>query len=97
MAEKSPKLKKEIDVQGQEAKRVPNKMNSNRPIVRHIIKMSVLRGKFTAIQDFIKKQEKFQKETKTYHLKQCSNYHTVAFMSHTSKVMLKILQARLQQ
>ena len=37
MAEKSPKLKKEIDVQGQEAKRVPNKMNSNRPIVRHII------------------------------------------------------------
>ena len=29
--------------------------------------------------------------------KDCSNYHTVAFMLHTSKVMLKILQARLQQ
>ena len=29
--------------------------------------------------------------------KECSNYHTIAFMSHTSKVMLKILQARLQQ
>ena len=29
--------------------------------------------------------------------KECSNYHTVAFISHTSKVMLKILQARLQQ
>ena len=29
--------------------------------------------------------------------KECSNYHTLALMSHTSKVMLKILQARLQQ
>ena len=29
--------------------------------------------------------------------KECSNYGTVAFISHTSKVMLKILQARLQQ
>ena len=29
--------------------------------------------------------------------KDCSNYHTIAFISHTSKVMLKILQARLQQ
>ena len=47
MAEKSPKLKKEIDVQGQEAKRVLNKMNSNRPIVRHIIKMSVLEGNYS--------------------------------------------------
>ena len=27
----------------------------------------------------------------------CSNYHTIALISHTSKVMLKILQARLQQ
>ena len=26
-----------------------------------------------------------------------SNYHTIALISHTSKVMLKILQARLQQ
>ena len=29
--------------------------------------------------------------------KECSNYCTVAVISHTSKVMLKILQARLQQ
>ena len=29
--------------------------------------------------------------------KQCSNYHTIALISHTSKVMLKIFQARLQQ
>ena len=30
-------------------------------------------------------------------VKECSNYHTVALISHASKVMLKILQARLQQ
>ena len=29
--------------------------------------------------------------------KECSNYHTIAFISHASKVMLNILQARLQQ
>ena len=29
--------------------------------------------------------------------KECLNYHTVALFSHASKVMLKILQARLQQ
>ena len=29
--------------------------------------------------------------------KQCSNYHTIALISHASKVMLKILQARNQQ
>ena len=29
--------------------------------------------------------------------KECSNYHTIALISHASKVMVKILQARLQQ
>ena len=29
--------------------------------------------------------------------KECSKYHTIALISHASKVMLKILQARLQQ
>ena len=29
--------------------------------------------------------------------KECSNYHTIVLISHPSKVMLKILQARLQQ
>ena len=29
--------------------------------------------------------------------KDCSNYHTIALISHASKAMLKILQARLQQ
>ena len=28
---------------------------------------------------------------------QCSNYHTIAFISHATKVRLKIFQARLQQ
>ena len=29
--------------------------------------------------------------------KECSNYRTIALISHSSKVMLRILQARLQQ
>ena len=29
--------------------------------------------------------------------KECSNYHTIVLISHASKVMLKIIQARLQQ
>ena len=35
--------------------------------------------------------------TKKGNAKRCSNYHTSALISHASKVMLKILQARLQQ
>ena len=35
--------------------------------------------------------------TKKANAKECSNYHTIVLISHTSKVMLKILQARLQQ
>jgi len=34
---------------------------------------------------------------KKVNAKECSNYHTVALISHSSKIMLKILQARLQQ
>ena len=34
---------------------------------------------------------------KTGYAKECSNYCTIALMSHASKVMLKILQARPQQ
>ena len=38
-------------------------------------------------------------EKVTFHsnAKECSNYRTIALISHASKVMLKILQARLQQ
>jgi len=35
--------------------------------------------------------------TKKDNVKECSNYHTIALISHASKVMLKIFQARLQQ
>ena len=34
---------------------------------------------------------------KNSNAEECSNYHTIALISHASKVMLKILQARLQQ
>ena len=39
----------------------------------------------------------FHSSPKKSNDKECSNYHTTALISHTSKVMLKILQARLQQ
>ena len=40
---------------------------------------------------------RFHSSPKKGNAKECSNYHTIALISHTSKVMLKILQARLQQ
>ena len=39
----------------------------------------------------------FHSNSKKGYAKECSNYLTIAFISHASKVMLKILQARLQQ
>ena len=39
----------------------------------------------------------FHSNRKAGNAKECSNYHTIALISHTSKVMLKILQAKLQQ
>ena len=39
----------------------------------------------------------FHSTPKTGNAKECSNYRTMALISHASKVMLKILQARLQQ
>ena len=39
----------------------------------------------------------FHSNPKKGNAKKCSNYHTIALISHTIKVMLKILQARLQQ
>ena len=40
---------------------------------------------------------RFHSIPKKGNAKECSNYHTIALISHASKVMLKILQARLQQ
>ena len=39
----------------------------------------------------------FHSNTKKGNAKECSNYHTITLISHASKVMLKILKARLQQ
>ena len=39
----------------------------------------------------------FHSNLKESNAKECSNYHTIALISHTSKVIFKILQARLQQ
>ena len=39
----------------------------------------------------------FHSNPKNGNAKECSNYCTIALISHTSKLMLKILQARLQQ
>ena len=39
----------------------------------------------------------FHSNPKKDSAKECSNYHTVALISHASKIMLKIPQARLQQ
>ena len=47
------------------------------------------------LQDW--KKSVFIPITKKGNTKECSNYCTIALISHASKVMLKILQARLQQ
>ena len=39
----------------------------------------------------------FHSTPKKRQAKECSNYHTIALISHSSKVTLKILQARVQQ
>ena len=43
------------------------------------------------------KMSVFIPNSKKGNTKECSNYYTIALISHASKVMLKILQARLQQ
>ena len=43
------------------------------------------------------KRSVFMPIPKKSNAKECSNYHTIVLISHTSKVMLKIFQARLQQ
>ena len=43
------------------------------------------------------KRSVFIQVPKKGNAEECSNYHTIALIPHTSKVMLKILQARLQQ
>ena len=52
-------------------------------------------GKLSSGHRTGKGQFSFQSQRKA--TKECSNYRTTALISHTSKIMLKILQARLQQ
>ena len=47
------------------------------------------------LQDW--KKSVFISIPKKGNVKECSNYHTVALISQASKIMLKIIQARLQQ
>ena len=49
------------------------------------------------IEDIGLEKVSFHSNAKDRQCKECSNYCTVALNSHTSKVILKILQARLQQ
>ena len=53
-------------------------------------------GKLSSAHRAGKGQFSFQFQRKAMQ-KECSNYRTTALISHASKVMLKILQARLQQ
>ena len=46
---------------------------------------------------YIYTTEYYSANPKETSAKECSNYHTIALISHACKVMLKILEARLQQ
>ena len=54
-------------------------------------------SKFRKFSSGHRKRSVFIPITKKGNAKECSNYCTIALISHTSKVMFKILQARLQQ
>ena len=61
-----------------------------------VLKCSNRYGKNSALATGLEKVT-FHVIPKKGSVKECSDYHTVALISHTSKIMLKILQGRLQQ
>ena len=63
------------------------------PVVLHSICQQVWKTQ-QWLQDW--KRSVFIPIPKKGNAKECSNYYTIALISHCSKVMLKILQARLQ-
>ena len=68
-------------------------------VVHGVLKARILKCfaiPFSAVATGLEKVS-FHCNPKGKNTKECSNYYTVALISHTSKVMLKILQARLQQ
>ena len=75
----------------EESEKVGLKLNSQKSKITAsslITSWQIEREKVEALTDFI---------FLCFNPKECSNYHTTAFISHASKVMLKIIQARLQQ
>ena len=54
-------------------------------------------SKFGKLSSDHRKRSVFIPISKKGNAKECSNYYTIALISHASKVMLKILQARVQQ
>ena len=54
-------------------------------------------SKFGTLSSGHRKRPVFIPIPKKDNAKECSNYHTIALISHAGKVMLKIHQARLQQ
>ena len=54
-------------------------------------------SKFGKLSHGHRKRSVFIPISKKGNAKECSNYHTVSLISHASKVILNILQARLQQ
>ena len=65
-----------------------------------ILKYDAVKVLYSICQQFGKlrsgwKRSVFISIPKKDNAKECSNYHTIALISHTSQVMLKILQARL--
>ena len=64
-------------------------------ILIHTVKGFGIVGRFNSDLDW--KRSVFIPIPKKGNAKECSNFRTIALISHVSKVMLKILQARLQQ
>ena len=70
----------------------------------HILKADAVKVLYSICQQIWKTQQwpqdwkrsVFIPIPKKGNAKECSNYHAIALISHVSKVMLKILQARLQ-
>ena len=65
--------------------------------VLHSICQQIWKTQQWPTEDLDWKRSVFIPIPKKGNAKECSNYHTIALISHVSKLMLKILQARLQQ
>ena len=91
MAESKEELKSLLMRVKEESEKVGLKLNIQKSKITApspITSWQIEREKVEALTDFI---------FLCSNPKECSNYHTTTFISHASKVMLKIIQARLQQ